>query len=311
MTLTQLEYALTLHKFKSFRKASERLRISQPGLSLQIKKLEEEIGIDIFNRATNPVTTTSDGEQFLIRAEEIVTNAERLKTFAKDLQSDFSGNLRVGIIPTLAPFLVPLFSLSLQNDYPNFELEIQEALTEQILSSVRDGSLDVGIISTPVNVYGVKSIPLFYERFYFYSSTKVNGALSVKKIDIQELWMLEEGNCFRDQVSDFCDLKTIRQNRKFIYRSNSIDALVRMVDTHGGLTILPELTTLSLDEEQEEHLVEISGKPKAREIGMVVTQHYDKVRFIEKLKEYIQKNIPSHMLNGEAYEVVDPHITFQ
>lgn len=310
MTLTQLRYALVLKKHQNFKKAAEQLQISQPALSVQIQKLEDEIGIKLFNRSGSPVQMTRDGDLFLIKAQEVVNNARQLSNFAQELKEDYSGSLEIGVIATLAPFLVPLFSHAIQKDYPNLQLIFKEQTTEVIVNAVRSGELDVGIISTPINVYGVQAIPLFYERFYIYSSESNDNANEIRLEDIKydRLWLLNEGNCFRDQVNDFCDIKSIIKGKKFVYQSNSIDALIRIVDTHGGMTILPELTTLSLNEYQEENLKFIQGKPKAREIGIVVTPNYDKVRYVKLLEMYIQSNIPSHMLSQNDYEIVDPNI---
>lgn len=311
MTLNQLNYALYLKKYKNFKRAADQLSISQPALSIQIQKLEDEIGIKLFNRSSMPLEVTADGELFLIRAQEIVTKARQLENFVDDLKDDYSGTLTIGIIPTLAPFLVPLFSPTVQDSYPNLQLIFKEEITEKVVNQVRTGELDVGIISTPISVYGIHSIPLFYERFYVYASsekTSHSQEIKLKDINYDELWLLDEGNCFRDQINDFCDLKSIRKGKKFIYHSNSIDALIRIVDTRGGMTILPELTTLSLNAVQEDNLKTISGKPKAREIGLIVTPNYDKVRYIQLLEEAIKSNIPSHMLDGNGYEIVDPGI---
>ena len=311
MTLTQLTYALQLAKNLNFKRAAEQLSISQPALSIQIQKLEDEIGIKLFNRTGSPLEVTADGELFLIRAQEIVTQAKKLENFVSELKQNFTGTLEIGIIPTLAPFLVPLFSQSIQHEYPDLQLIFHEQLTEHVVNNVRNGELDVGIISTPIQVYGIQSIPLFYERFYIYASennSKHTTEIKVKDINYDELWLLDEGNCFRDQINDFCDLKSIRKGKKFIYHSNSIDALIRMVDSRGGMTILPELTTLSLNGAQEDNLKTISGKPKAREIGMIVTSNHDKGRYIKLLEKHIKTNIPSHMLSGENYEIVDPNI---
>ncbi len=311
MTLTQLRYALTLKKYQNFKKAAEQLAISQPALSVQVQKLEEEIGIKLFNRSGSPIQVTRDGDLFLIKAQEVVNNAKQLTNFANELQEDYSGSLEIGVIATLAPFLVPLFSHAIQKDYPNLQLIFKESTTEMVVNGVRSGELDVGIISTPIDVYGINSIPLFYERFYLYASAINSGSaneVKLEDINYDELWLLNEGNCFRDQINDFCDIKSIRQGKKFIYQSNSIDALIRIVDTHGGMTILPELTTLSLNEYQEENLKMIYGRPKAREIGLVVTPNYDKVRYIKLIEEYIKNNIPSHMLSQNDYEIVDPNI---
>jgi LysR family hydrogen peroxide-inducible transcriptional activator len=311
MTLNQLTYAIQLKKFRNFKRAADQLSISQPALSIQIQKLEEEIGFKLFNRSSSPLEVTSDGDLFLIRAQDIVTQAKQLENFVNELKDDFSGTLTIGVIPTLAPFLIPLFSTTLQQQHPNLQLIFQEQITEEVVNHVRNGELDVGIISTPIKVYGIQSIPVFYERFYIYaSSQKINTSQEIKLADINydELWLLDEGNCFRDQINDFCDLKSIRRGKKFIYHSNSIDALIRIVDSRGGMTILPELTTLSLSSEQEENLKIISGKSKAREIGLIVTPNYNKVRFVRLLEEAIKSNIPRHMLDGSSYDIVDPSI---
>lgn len=310
MTINQLEYALALQKHGNFKKAAGGLGISQPALSIQIQKLEDEIQIALFSRTSNPVLPTEDGRSFLSKAQEIVSSVRQLKNFSDELNQDYNGKLTIGIIPTLAPFLVPLFIDSLQRDYPDIQLVIKEQITEKIIRNIRTGELDVGLISTPVKVPGVEAIPLFYERFFVYSGREDSGKseLSVKDIDQDKLWLLDEGNCFRDQVSDFCNLKRVREGKKFVYQSNSIDALIRMVDTKGGMTILPELTTMSLSGAQEENLKNISGKPRAREIGFVITPKHDKDRFIRVLGEYIQKNIPKHLLEKKGFIIVDPHI---
>lgn len=311
MTLNQLEYALALQRYGSFNKASERLGITQPALSTQIKKLEEEINIQLFNRKANPIELTLDGSKFLERSQQILTDARRLINFSQELGQQYNDVLRVGMIPTLAPFLVPLFSGDLQRDYPDFQLDIHEVTTENVIAGVREGRLDVGLISTPVKVPGIVNAPLFYEKFYLYTSHHQSDSrtyFDLQDIRYDELWLLNEGNCFRDQINDFCDLSKIREHKDFIYRSNSIDALIRIVDTKGGMTILPELSMLSLDEEQEERVVPIGGTPKAREISLIMTKHYDKKRFIDKLSEYIKKNIPKHMLSSNDYDVVDPRI---
>ncbi len=311
MTLTQLQYALQLRKYQNFKRAAEVLSISQPGLSLQIQKLEDEIGIKLFNRNTSPLEVTNDGELFLIRAQELVTSARQLESFAAELQEDYSGTLTIGVIPTLAPFLLPLFSKSIHEKYPDLQLVFKEQLTENIITNVRNGDLDVGIISTPIDVYGINHIPLFYERFYIYASKddlRDIQEVRIEDINFDVLWLLDEGNCFRDQINNFCDLKTVRQGKKFIYQSNSIDSLIRIVDNRGGLTILPELTTLSLNEYQEEYLKKIHGKPKAREISLIITPNYDKARYINLLEEFIKTNIPHHMLSKNDYEIVDPNI---
>lgn len=310
MTINQLQYALTLSRYGNFKRAAETLNISQPALSLQIQKLEEEIGFKLFNRNTNPIHVTEDGKLFLVRTQEVIAGVIQLQNFTAEIREDFSGRLKVGIIPTLAPFLVPLFIESLEEDYPNLQLIIKEQITEHVVNNVRNGELDVGIISTPIDVYGIKSIPLFYEQFFVYTAlgkTSISE-FQIKDIKSQHLWLLDEGNCFRDQVNNFCDLNTNREGKNLIYQSNSIDALIRIVDTKGGITILPELTSLALNEYQEDNLKVISGQPRAREISLIVTNSYDKERYVKVLGDKIKSNIPHHMLEKQDYEIVDPNI---
>jgi LysR family transcriptional regulator, hydrogen peroxide-inducible genes activator len=307
MTLQQLHYALELRRYGGFKQAASHLGISQPALSIQIQKLEDEFGMVLFDRSSSPIAPTPDGEAFLIRAQELVTGAQSLRQFAGDLRGDISGKLHVGIIPTLAPFLVPLFVDSLQQAHPALKLDFSEMLTHDVITGVRAGDLDAGLISTPVNVYGIQSAPLFYERFFFYSCGDIDvNKLRLETIDYHQLWLLNEGNCFRDQINDFCDLKAIRKGRNINYRSNSIDALIRMVDTKGGITILPELTTLTLNAEQESYITPIANK--AREIGMITRPLSARQRLIQKLGESIRANIPTSMLSPDGLEVVDPGI---
>lgn len=310
MTLQQLNYALSLQKYESFREAAIHLQISQPALSLQIGKLEKELGLLLFDRSKSPIKPTAEGRSFLSKASEVIHQANDLKDFAQNASDSLNGKLKLGIIPTLAPFLVPLFAYSFQDKFGGISLDINEMTTERIVNGVRDGQLDAGILSTPVNVNGVQEYPLFYEKFYLYSSNEVpKTQRTLSTIDYKKLWLLDEGNCFRDQVNNFCDMSKIRENKNFIYRSNSIDALIRIVDSKGGMTILPELTTLILTEEQEDNITEISAElPKAREVGLIKRGKTNKEAMIDCLMDHIKHSIPKPMLSSENLEVVDPNI---
>ncbi len=309
MTFTQLQYAIALQKYGSFKQAASKLEITQPALSLQISKLERDLELSLFDRTHSPIKPTTEGYQFLLRAREIVGQMEELQAFAAGFTEKVSGKLKIGIIPTLAPFLVPLFADSLQKDHPGISLDIHEQITNQVIHGVRHGDLDAGIISTPLHINNMVSIPLFYEKFMFYTSYETHDrTIQLSTVDYQKLWLLNEGNCFRDQINNFCNLSEIRKNKSFVYRSNSIDALIRIVDTKGGYTILPELTTLSLTEEQEENLRPIADKPFAREIGLIIREKNNKQILIDQLAECIRANIPKPMLSPEGLNVVDPDI---
>jgi len=278
VTLVQLNYALAVFSHGSFKLAAKALHISQPALSVQIQNLEDEIGLSLFVRNRNPLAATEEGVLFLKKAQEIVRQCNELLDFSEGINKHFNTTLHIGVIPTLAPFLLPLFVEKLQSDYPDLRLDFHEIITDKIVDGLQKGSLDLGIVSTPISARYLISLPLFYEKFYFYTSeNNKHSSLNPDAIDVKSLWMLEEGNCFRDQIHNFCNLGSRLDELPFVYRTNSIDALIKIVDGKGGLTILPELTTLTLSATQEERIVEIqSEKPKAREIGLLLAEQTGK-----------------------------------
>jgi LysR family hydrogen peroxide-inducible transcriptional activator len=216
----------------------------------------------------------------------------------------------VGIIPTLAPFLIPLFIDHIRSDFPGLKLDFRELITEEILFKIQKGELDMGLVSTPVRGRFISTEALFYERFYFYFSRPVPNYHLTTELDLKSLWTLEEGNCFRDQISNFCNLHQKNIDQPFIYRTNSIDALIKIVDGKGGFTILPELSTLTLNGEQEDQVIQLDDVAnKVREIGLVKPVHPGKARFIQIVKQYIQQNIPAHMQDASTYEIIDPLVT--
>lgn len=309
MNLQQLEYALTLEKLGSFTGAARALNMTQPALSLQIKNLENEIGISLFDRSRSRIEPTEHGLKFLLKAGEIVMAGKQLKEYAITLGNQYSGELKLGIIPTLSPYLVPLFLDPMLNQYPDLTLEIHELLTEEILQKIRLGDLDGGIVSTPLARQGITVTPLFYESFYMYHNKEEGNStksLKVSNLDLQDLWLLQEGNCFRDQVSDICSIKDEKSNTHISYHCSSIDSLIRMVDHQGGTTILPELTTLSLDADQEQNLILL--EEKVREVGFVTRKLTGKEHLFEILNDKIRTSVPAPMREKNGREVVVPGI---
>jgi len=311
MNKTQLEYALSLKKHGNYSRAAKQLGITQPALSLQIKNLEAELGIYLFDRSKKPLSVTFEGEKFLSKAQSVVSQFSQLESFAQTLKDDFAGEIVVGIIPTLAPYLIPLFISDLNNKYPLLNVIIKEAITEQIIEGVRRGDIQLGIVATPISTNVKFEIqPLFYEPFQLFISDN-HPLSSTKKVDVDQisaadLWLLKEGNCFRDQVNNICGLsKEKNVKHKFTYESNSIEALCRIVEYQGGVTFLPELSTMHLGEERADLLKEIKGHKRVREISMISIPNETRMRFIEKIKESIQGNIPSKMLQRESVEVID------
>ena len=300
MTLLQLSYVLELSHYQSFSKTAQKLNISQPALSLQISKLEEELGINIFKRSPTQIVLTAEGEQFVEKTRELIQMAEKLKDLPFEMENKPEGNLKIGVIPTLAPYWFSLFVDQFSANYPNIKLTILELKTENIVSDLRNGMLDAGFISTPVEAKGLEFKPLFYEKFYLYVSENHELAkfetIDLNKVDLKEMWYLEEGNCFQNQVDSVCVYaKEPGEFQNIVYLSNSIESLCRVVENAGGITFIPEMATLSVSSDKEQMIKEIEGTPPVREISMVTTRISKKDRLLNILLTESLKVIPKRM----------------
>ncbi len=313
MNFSQLDYFREIYQTGSFSSAAKKLGITQPALSLQIQKLEEELDFKLLDRTHRPLKLTQEGEAFYQKAVEILQQIEQLKDVALDLVEEVKGTLRIGIIPTLAPYLVPLYASYLRKEYPALQNEIFELKTEDIINELKMGQLDAGIISTPISETNMNIIPLFYELFFAYVSEKhnwfKNAAIDLKKLDENDVWYLEEGNCFQNQVNSICNIATKKQNgRNLFYRCNSIDSLRRIVENENGITFIPELATINIPTEHEEMIKEFEGIQPVREISIITLKKHTKERQIEALKSAIQNCIPKRMLEKPDVWIVDTQL---
>ncbi|MDM8158333.1 LysR substrate-binding domain-containing protein [Labilibaculum sp. K2S] len=308
MTLKQLKYALALGRLGSYIGVAKSMGVSQPAVSLQIQALEDELGIILFDRSTKNVEPTLNGIAFLEKAQSLVTESKQLEDFAIQLSEEIQGEVCLGVIPTLSPFLVPLFIDELNKKHPKIRIKIQEAITEDILQGIKTGIFHAGIISTPIKLKSnLEQVPLFYEQFYLYVSDKhelySQEKIDISKLDFSDVWLLKEGNCFMDQVTNICSVQP-NQNGIFIYESNNIDALRRIVEYKGGITFLPELSTLMIPSEQEEMIKEIKGKKKVREISMISLKTEVRRNLLNAVSQVIKDSVPSQMLREENKEIV-------
>ena len=314
MTLQQLEYAVSLLHNKSYSRAAKTQGISQPAISIQIKKLEEELDLKLFDRRQKKVLPTEEGSVFLDRAQLLLTQVKELKELAHQLSTELTGELRIGIIPTLAPYLLPLFIRQLNEQYSNLKIRVQEALTEEIIQAIREGELDGGIISTPIESRTNFSIsPLFYEAFMLFVSPDHplyhKDKINVKDIAAQDIWLLKEGNCFRDQVDNICDIaRASGEQELFYFESNSIESLCRIIEFKGGLTFLPELTTLHLSADREEMIKSLKGPKRVREISLVHLPGQLRTSKLTQVADVIRSNIPRHMLKRGRAEAIKTNI---
>lgn len=314
MTLKQLEYALALEKHGSYSRAAKSVGISQPAMSLQIQNLEAIVNVPLFDRTQKPIVPTYEGKLFLEKAQALLTEAAQLEDFAIELSEEFNGEVKIGVIPTLAPYLLPLFISEVNQKYPRLKVHIWEALTTEIIEGIKSGELNGGIISTPIQTSTKLSIhPLFYEKFLLFVSEQhpfyQQQEIDVKEIPLNDVWLLKEGNCFRDQVNNLCEIaRAASLNSLFFYESNSIEALCRVVEYKGGITFLPELTTLHFEKEREHMIKEIKGKKSVREISLVHNPNEVRIKLLDKVAEVLLNNIPRNMLDKEAGRKIPTNI---
>ncbi|MEL6390433.1 MAG: hydrogen peroxide-inducible genes activator [Bacteroidota bacterium] len=314
MTLQQLYYAMALRQHGSYVKAAQSLGISQPALSVQIRKLEDQTDLQLFDRTRNAIRPTYEGEIFLDRAQLLLTQFSQLKSLAQELHEEFAGDIRLGIIPTLAPYLLPLFISDLNDQYSRLQIHVTEALTEEIVIGIKDGTLDAGIISTPISSkVPLTKTPLFYEEFRLFVSTGhplfEEQTIAVPDIPLEDLLLLKEGNCFRDQVDNICDIARRQvSNDLFYFESNSIESLCRIVQFKGGLTFLPELTTLHFSIEHEDMIKKLEGPKRVREISIVHLPNNIKTTKLSKLKDVIQQSLPKKYLGKEGKQLIKTNV---
>ncbi len=299
MTITQLEYIVALDTYRHFVHAAEKCFVTQPTLSMQIQKLEDELGVKLFDRTKQPVIPTEIGTSILAQARIVLRETERIKQLIDDQIDSSVGELKIGIIPTLAPYLLPTLYTYMRSKYPDLILVVKEAITEDLVHELKNNRLDCAIVVTPLNEASIREDVLFYEELYVYVSQK--NALANKKfvlakeINPEQLWLLEEGHCFRSQVLNLCELRK-NTDVYFKYETGNLETLRRMVDKSDGLTILPELAVMEINKDQMPFVKPFHAPRPAREVSLVTHRDHIKTKLIKLLKDEILNTIPKSML---------------
>ncbi len=308
MTLTQLEYIVALDTHRHFALAAEKCFITQPTLSMQIQKLEDELGVKIFDRTKQPVIPTEIGAGIITQARKILHEAEMIKQIINDQKDTLSGELRIGIIPTLAPYLLPSLYKYMNKRYPNLNLIVKESITEDVIHNLKNNRLDCGIVVTPLKDLSIKEDVLFYEELFVYVSKKNSlfdkKYVLAKEIDPGQLWLLEEGHCFRSQILNLCELRK-RSDFHFRYETGNIETLKRMVDKSDGITILPELAVIEFSQSERKLVRQLKQPSPAREVSLVTHRDHIKTKLIKALKEEILNIVPVQMRKLQSKKVVD------
>ena len=287
MTLQQLEYIVALDKYRHFVKAAESCHVTQSTLSMMVQKLEQELEISIFDRKAQPIAPTEIGTRLIDQAKVILYNAKQFKELALTEVQQESGKVTLGIIPTVAPYILPKLFNVLQEKNPNINLHVKEITTAEIINQLEKAEIDMALLATPLNNPNFLEIPIYYERFFAYVSPteplyNIIKEYEMNHIPTEHLWVLKEGHCLRNQVT---------------YEAGSIDTLIKIVDTNGGYTIIPELQIDLLTEQQKANVRPIVNPEPNREISLVVRNDYVKERLLNIIAKNIADTIPANMLD--------------
>jgi len=310
ITITQLEYILAVDTYRHFATAAEKCFITQPTLSMQIKKLEEFLDVNIFDRTKQPIIPTDVGVSIIEQARIILGETRKINDIIKEHKNTIEGNLKIGIIPTLAPFLLPMFIGDFIRKYPAIKVEVEEMVSEEIMQSLKKDKIDVGIFVTPAKDEKILEQHLFYEEMMIYAHKDhrllKQSFIEVKDIATPEIWMLEDGHCFRNQVINLCDMHDLQhQELPFEFESNSLETLMKIVDKEGGFTLIPELATQYLPIEKLSQVKRFSNLHPLREVSLVYSRHYSKQKLLNLLAEHIQNIIPKELLNRDRGTIVE------
>jgi len=307
MTVIQLEYIIAVDTYRHFGKAAESCHVTQPTLSMQIQKMEDQLGVVIFDRSRNPVAPTDAGIRIIRQARIVVHEIHKIEEMVSSEREELTGEVTIGIIPTLAPYLMPLFINDFLERYPGVTLHIEEMITEDILRKLRSERIDIGLFVTPLDDPAFSVRPIFYEDFVGYVSHRSSqfgkSQLNAEDIDKEELLLLNEGHCFRDQVLKICGDNRSRSKR-FTYESGSLEALKRMVDKHGGMTLLPSLATIDMDAGEKSKLRYFTDPVPTREVSLVTHRNYLRLGLAKALYNDIKESIPGFLNIRKHGEVI-------
>ncbi len=314
MNVQQIEYVIAVSKSKTFGEAADKCFVTQSTLSTMVARLESELGVIIFDRKTKPVTVTAEGSQIIhqlkIISKEISNLDDVVELVKGESNNQIQGSLRLGAIPTIAPFVLPQFLKGFLQKHPALQLEVSEIPTQKIIDQLLSRDLDIGLVSIPLKHDDLVELPLYTEPFHLYDRQSPDNVLAVniQDIDFTRLWLLEEGHCMRNQVEKICELKNRNQQiGNLIYKSGTINTLLKLVNQNNGLTLLPHLATLDLTRSEKKYIHEFSDVVPVRRIGLVVHKHFVKKKVLQKLQEDIQKKIMPLIGQMESNEkVIDP-----
>ncbi len=313
ISLSQIEYLIALAEEKHFGRAAKKCFVSQPSLSVQIQNLEEELDCIIFDRSKKPILITQVGEAVLQQARSILKEHKKLSFIAQSQKNTLSGEFRLAVIPTLSPYLIPLFLNDFVKTYPDIQLKIQESKTEEITQLLKNDAIDAGLLVTPLYDEQLIENHLFFEPFYAFLSQdhrlQNNKLITEKDLDPADLWLLNDGHCFKDQVLKVCQTKKVNHNgRNFEFSSGNLETLKNIVKQNQGYTLLPELALRGLSKkEYAKHVREFKKPVPTRQVSLVYSRSFYKEAYLKALEKSIIESLPESIqsLKRKSLNIID------
>ena len=303
MNIQQLEYILAVDTYRHFAKAAEHCRVTQPTLSMMIQKLEDELGVKLFDRNTQPVSPTPAGRKVIDQARVVLYQTSLIKEIVNEEEQSLKGTFRLAVLPTIAPYLLPRFFQQLSEKHPDLDIRIKEMQTAPTLKALIDGKIDAAIIANQPTENLLQGETLYYEQFYAYIARNENlfkkNLVRSSDVSGERLWLLDEGHCFRDQLMRFCQMEKVKL-RQAAYQLGSLETFMRMVEGGNGITFIPELAIYQLSDQQKELVRPFAIPRPAREIVWVTRKDFIRHTLANLLIRNIKEHIPKKMLSLQA-----------
>lgn len=311
MTITQLNYVLAVAEFQNFTIAAEKCFVTQPTLSMQIQKLEEELEVKIFDRNKKPIQLTEVGKRIVEQAKSIVNEADRIKDIVEQQKGFIGGDFKIGIIPTIMPTLLPMFLKNFIKKYPKINLIVEEHTTDEIINRLKKGQLDAAIAATPLKESDLKEIVLYYEPFvgYFPADYRKDLVqLSANDLNINDILLLQDGHCFTNGILNICKASKLDAFRRFELTSGSFETLIGLANEGLGVTFLPYLHTLNLNEKDQKNIIEFENPKPSREVSLIFPKNELKIHIIDALRTTIS-GVVKGAIAFQDIEIISPKIT--
>lgn len=309
MTITQLQYVLAVAEHQNFTQAAAQCFVTQPTLSMQIQKLEDELDVQLFNRNKKPIQLTPIGRKIVDQAKIIVDESNRINDIVHQQKGFIGGEFKLAIIPTIMPTLLPLFLKAFTKKYPKVKLIIQEAPTEEILKKLNDGHIDAAIAATPLEIESIIERPLYYEPFVGLVNPdhRLFSHKTLVPDDLQatDMLLLEDGNCFKDSILNICSSDSLSEDKAFSLESGSFDTLIQLTKEGMGMTLLPYLQSLELNAKDQDLLRPFENPAPAREVSLIYHKSQLKMQMIEALKDSID-GIIRGIISFSDVEIISP-----